>query len=139
MRTVVAKTAPERTAEPASPPDAPASANGRGLLPLPAPVYYTTDQLTKRPQPITLDELETPETRAVVASGILVLKLWIDEQGRVADAAIEKSELPEVLSRAAITSLKNSRFQPGERNGLPVGTVMRIEVSYDDGRVAAPR
>ncbi|MDD5247663.1 MAG: TonB family protein [Rhodocyclaceae bacterium] len=113
---------------------APESGAGLDILPLPAPTYYTTDQLTKRPQPLNLADLDTPETKAVVASGKLVLKLWIDDRGQVADAVVERSDLPENFSRAAVAAFKNSRFAPGERGGLRVGTVMRIEVSYDDSR-----
>ena len=40
---------------------------GIGLLPIPAPAYYTTDQLTKRPQPIGAAELDTPEIRPIIA------------------------------------------------------------------------
>lgn len=109
-------------------------AEGVDLLPLQAPVYYTTDQLTKRPQPVASAELDAPEIRPIVASGTLVLTLWINEFGVVADVAVEKTDLPEVFSRTAVAAFKHLRFQPGERSGQPVGTVMRIEVTYADGR-----
>ena len=109
-------------------------AAGVNLLPLPAPVYYTTDELSKRPQPLALADLDAPQIRPIVASGKIVLKLWINEFGVVADVAVEKTELPEIFSRTAVAAFKGLRFEPGERNGQPVGTVMRFEVSYDDGR-----
>jgi len=121
---------PADTAQPASQP----RTEGADLLPLPAPAYYTTDQLTKRPQPVAAADLDAPEIRPIVASGKMVLKLWINEFGVVADVAVEKSELPEVFSRTAVAAFKGLRFVPGQRNGAPVGTVMRIEVIYDDGR-----
>lgn len=139
---------PARQDKPAEPPGDPLAgpqppppeeSHGLDLLPLPAPAYYTTDQLTKHPQPAVLAELETPETRPLVASGRLVLKLWIDELGRVAEVTVEHSELPEVFARTAVESFKRSRFLPGEKHGQRVPTVMRIEVSYDDGRAAAAR
>lgn len=110
-------------------------AEGADLLPLAAPLYYSTDQLTKRPQPLASAELDVPEVRPIVASGKMVLTLYINEFGLVADAVVEKSELPEVFSRTAVAAFKGLRFQPGERMGQPVATVMRIEVAYDDGRV----
>jgi TonB family protein len=112
-------------------------AEGAGLLPLPAPAYYTTDQLTKRPQPVVNAELDVAEIRPFVVSGKMILKLWINEFGAVADVTVETTELPEVFSRTAVAAFKGMRFVPGERNGQPVGTVMRIEVSYDDGRLPA--
>lgn len=109
-------------------------AEGVDLLPFPAREYYTTDQLTKRPQPLTVADLDAPEIRPIVASGKLVLKLWINEFGVVADVAVEKTDLPQAFSRTAVAAFRGLRFAPGERDGQPVGTVMRIEVSYDDGR-----
>ena len=113
-------------------------AAGADLLPIPALGYYTTDQLSKRPQPVTAIELDSAETRAIVVSGKIILKLWINESGRVADVEVEASELPAVFSRAAVAAFRNARFTPGERNGSRVGTVMQIEVSYDDGRLPRP-
>lgn len=109
-------------------------AEGVDLLPLPATVYYSTDELTKRPQPLAAVDLDAPQIRPIVASGKIVLKLWINELGLVVEVAVEKSDLPEIFSRTAVAAFKQLRFAPGERNGQPVGTVMRIEVNYDDGR-----
>lgn len=110
------------------------SAEGVGLLPLPAPAYYPTDQLSKRPQPLVVADLDASEIRPIVASGKIVLKLWINEFGVVADVAVEKSDLPTIFARTAVKAFKAMRFTPGERNGQPVGTVMRVEVTYADGR-----
>lgn len=126
--------APDRPADEEQPPMQ-HRAEGADLLPLPAPAYYTTDQLTKRPQPVAAADLDAPEIRPIVASGKMVLKLWINEFGVVADVVVEKTELPEAFSRTAVAAFKGLRFVPGERNGQPVGTVMRIEVTYDDGRL----
>lgn len=116
-------------------PVAPQPAAGIDLLPLAAPVYYTTDQLSKRPQPLAAAELDTPQLRAIVASGKIVLTLRINEFGAVVDVTVEKSELPEAFSRSAAAAFKAMRFTPGERNGQPVATIMRIEVDYDDNRL----
>jgi protein TonB len=113
-------------------------AEGADLLPVPAQGYYTTDQLTKRPQPLSTVELDPPGIKPIVVSGKIVLKLWISESGSVADAEVETTDLPELFARTAVAAFKGLRFTPGERNGLPVGTVMLIEVIYDDGRLPAP-
>jgi len=126
--------AADRTPAPPGPVSA-QRAEGANLLPLPAPVYYTTDQLTKRPQPLAVADLDAPQIQAIVASGKIVLKLWINEFGAVTDVDVEKTELPEVFSRTAIAAFKGLHFAPGERNGQPVPTLMRIEVNYDDGRL----
>ena len=111
---------------------------GIGLLPIPAPTYYTTDQLTKRPQPIAAAELDAPEIRPILASGTIILKLWINELGDVISVDVEKTDLPEMFSRAAVAAFRHLRFVPGELNGQRVGTMMRIEITYDDGRRPPP-
>lgn len=126
--------APDRPAAEAQPVARP-RAEGLGLLPLAAPSYYTTDQLTKRPQPLAAAELDVAEIRPIVASGKIILKLWINEFGAVSDVEVEKTQLPEMFSRTAIAAFKGLQFAPGELNGRPVRTVMRIEVTYDDGRL----
>ena len=107
-------------------------AEGSDLLPIPAPPYYATDQLTKRPQPLAKVELDPPEIRPIVASGQMILKLWISERGEVVGGDVEKTEMPEAFSKTAVAAFMGLRFAPGERSGQPVRTFMRIEVTYDD-------
>ena len=114
-------------------PEAP-EASGIGLLPLPGQDYYTTDQLTKRPQPNATADLDPSELKPIVASGKLVLKLWITNWGSVAKVEVESSNLPDLFTRAAVDGFRRLTFVPGERDGRAVGTVMRIEVIYQDGR-----
>jgi TonB family protein len=111
-----------------------AGASGAGLLPIPSQTYFTTDQLSKRPQPMGMAELDPIETRAIIASGRIVLKLWITERGSVTRVDVESSNLPAIFTRAAVEGFKRLRFEPGQRDGQAVGTVLRIEVDYDDGR-----
>jgi len=113
-------------------------AEGMGVLPFSAPHYYPTDQLTRRPQPLGSANLEGPDIPPVVASGKIILRLWIDEFGEVNEVEVEKTELPDGFSRSATAAFKRLRFTPGERAGVRVGSVMRIEVSYDDARSPAP-
>jgi TonB family protein len=109
-------------------------ASGAGLLPISSLAYYTPDQLTKRPQPVAKAELDPPDIKAIVASGRLVLKLWINHRGRVARVEVEASDLPEKFMRTAVEAFEKLRFIPGERDGQAVGTVLTIEVNYEDGR-----
>jgi TonB family protein len=110
---------------------------GADLLPIEAPLFYPTRELSKKPQIIETNELDAPETKPIVASGSIVLKLWINDLGEVVDTEVEKTTLPEVFTRAASHAFRKMRFTPGERQGKPVGTVMRIEIRYDDGRAGA--
>lgn len=121
---------------PAAAPDPqPASAPtlGADVLPIPAPAYFTSDQLTRRPQPVSQPKLEVPPQLApTFASGKVILKLWINELGAVTATEVEQSDVPEAVSALAAATFAKVRFVPGERDGRPVGAMMRIEVTYDD-------
>lgn len=139
LRQEAAQGAPKLTAAPLpEPPPATERRDGADLLPFPAPVYYPTDQLTRRPQPLQLVDLDAPQIKPILASGVMVLTLWIDAFGAVAKVDVEKSELPESFTKAAEAAFRQSRFTPGERSGQKVGSVMRIEVTYADGRLPPP-
>lgn len=102
-------------------------------LPLPAPTFFTTDQLTKRPALLSdPPKLEITESMPAFGSGKVVLKIWINERGAVISVELEDSDVPEAVAAAAITAFEKLRFEAGEINGRPVATLMRIEVSYDD-------
>lgn len=109
-------------------------ASGSGLLPVPGLAYYTTDQLSKRPQPLARAQLDPPELEPVVGSGTIVLRLWIDNRGKTARIEVLSSTLPGMFTRATVAGFERLRFTPGERDGRPVGAVLTIEVNYDDNR-----
>lgn len=119
---------------------APEPSRGIELLPVPAPAYsyYTPDQLTKRPQATADPDLKVPGTAPKFGSGRVVLKLWINDRGNVVSVEVEKSGVPEEVAAAAAAAFGETRFFPGEVNGRPVGTLMRVEVSYDDGVAPMP-
>lgn len=110
----------------------PQLSDGLGVLPVSPPAYFTADKLTKPPKAIAVPDLGAPEIQQVAGSGKLVLKLWIDDQGAVVDAAPEPNALPEIFSRTAVEAFKRSRFTPGERDGVKVGSLIRVELSYYD-------
>lgn len=115
------------------PPPAPSPTKGIDLLPIPAPAYYTSDQLTRRPQPVTPPKLDlSPQLAPSFASGKVILKLWINELGAVTSVDVEQSDVPEAVSAFAAAAWAKQRFVPGERDGRPVGAMIRIEVTYDD-------
>lgn len=116
----------------------PTASRGPVLFPVLDEPYYPSAQLTKRPQPTAGIDLEGPGLRPVVASGTIVLRLWIDARGTVVDAEPEATEMPPAFAAAAILAFKQARFIPGELHGRPVGTVMRVEIRYEDGRSPAP-
>lgn len=116
----------ERVAQPS--PDRP---QGADLFPIPAPAFYTTDQLTKPPQPAEAPDLEPPQDLPIAQSGKMILKLWINARGEVVDITAENNELTEAVTAAVVANFRRTRFMPGERNGERVPSVMRIEIVYD--------
>jgi TonB family protein len=126
-----------RAASNAIRPEEPGSAR-IGALPIRSQAYYSTDQLSRRPQPLAAAELDPEQTKPVVASGKVVLKLWISDTGSVAEVEVESSDMPAMFTRTAVAAFKRLRFVPGERDGRPVGTVITIEVLYQDGRTLPP-
>lgn len=113
-------------------------ARGIDLLPIPAPTYYTTDELTKPPRPSSEPKLDVPRAIARAVSGKVILKLWINELGNVDSVEVESSNLPETISGMAAAAFGKLRFVPGEIDGMRVRTLMRIEVIYINGKRPPP-
>jgi TonB family protein len=111
-------------------PPAAQPARGTNQLPIRAPTYYRTDQLTRSPRPTSVPELAMPKSVARSVSGKVVLKLWISELGNVDSVEVESSNLPETVSGTAALAFKKIRFVPGEIDGKRVRTLMTIEVAY---------
>lgn len=102
-------------------------------------VYVPRALLTVAPvarAPVLLDWPANWLTRGAYRG---VLKLYLDEQGRV--ERVEPDEdmaLPGQLFETAREAFMAASFSPGELNGQAVKTVMRVEVEFDDGERALP-
>jgi protein TonB len=66
----------------------------------------------------------TDEARAAGVEGTVVLDLIVAEDGHVQDVVVSQG-LPNGLTQAAITALKECRFTPGEKDGKPVPVKIR--------------
>jgi TonB family protein len=111
---------------------------GSDVLPVPAPAYYSTDQLTKPPRPTSEPKLDVPRSIARSVSGRVVLRIWIDELGNVASVEVESSNLPETISGTAAAAFGKLHFVPGEIDGQRVRALMRVEVAYINGKRPPP-
>ena len=109
-----------------------------GPLPLKAPEFFTTDQLSRPPRLQEEADLDTANLRVLATSGRLVLKLWISDRGEVVETLTERSDLPAEFVQGVASAFRRARFSPGERNGMPVGSIIRIEVNYAEDRRSAP-
>lgn len=61
------------------------------------------------------------------------LRLFIDEQGVVRRVEAADDGLPEILLEAARQAFQDTRFSPGELQGRTVRSVIRVEVSFENG------
>lgn len=93
--------------------------------------FLNPDQLTSVPEPQGDIDLNLPEARLLSSPGTLVLKLWIDETGVVVHTELERSELPAAYSDAVVRVFGNALFAPGQVNGSPVNSILRIETRYE--------
>jgi hypothetical protein len=107
------------------------------LLPIPSNGYFTTDQLSVRPQAVLIPELDTEATKPIIVRGSMILRLWINQRGHVVNVEVEENGLPKIFLDTATDAFRRSRFSPGQKNGIPVGSVMRIEVRYEDQRFSS--
>lgn len=61
------------------------------------------------------------------------LRLFIDEQGVVRRVEAADDGLPDMLLDAARLAFQDTRFSPGELQGQAVRSVIRVEVSFENG------
>jgi outer membrane biosynthesis protein TonB len=114
------------------------AARGADLLPIRAPTYYRTDELTKPPRPTAEPRRDVPRSVARSVTGKVVLKLWISALGKVDSVEVESSNLPDTVSELTAAAFGKVRFLPGEIDGRRVRALMRIEVAYVNGKRPPP-
>jgi TonB family protein len=104
---------------------------GVNLLPIPAPAFYTVEQLTKGPEPTAQPNLDVPGRIARLVRGNVSLRLWIDEFGNVVSVEVARSNVPASVSELAAAAFGKVRFEPGEIDGRSVPSQITVEVTYD--------
>jgi protein TonB len=62
--------------------------------------------------------------------GTVLLKLWIDDDGRVVEVRVEKSSGYGVLDAAAVNAVKRWRGRPARHNARPVATEELLPVVF---------
>lgn len=105
---------------------------GMELLPGPGTAFYTSERLTKRPEPTSRPELDVPKTVARAVRGKVELKVWIDERGNVVSVEVVQSNVPLAVSAVAAHAFRRLRYEPGEINGRAVPAQILVEVVYDN-------
>jgi periplasmic protein TonB len=91
--------------------------------------YFRSSELDVRAQPLGAIDPEYPSS-AGLAEGYLVLQLLINERGTVDEVVILVSDPEGVFDESARKAFGDARFEPAERNGIPVKSEMVVEVKY---------
>jgi hypothetical protein len=108
------------------------------VLETPEMRYFSSDLLTIRPYPLT--QLESPDLSNSLlngSAGRIVLKVWVSDAGEVTATETEFTEMPIEVHEAIVAAFQRMRFMPGEIGGKPVGSILRIEMTYEDIRLSA--
>lgn len=96
---------------------------------LPEPRYYLLRELSVRPT--VLDDATTRLSFEGVPAQIVILRLFINEEGGIDRIATEQSVLPEAHAQRLTEAFAQARFLPGQIDGAPVKSQMRVEVRLE--------
>lgn len=121
-----------RLVEDGRPGDAPrALAPGGSGVPSLAPHYFLSRELDVRPGIMTRVHPEYPRAAARrLLSGSVVVRLYIDESGRVEKVQTLRATPPGYFERSAEEAFRTARFTPGIKGGAPVKVQLTLEVTF---------
>ena len=110
-------------------PGEPAATTAAGAGVLPAPRYYRAAELDQRPQIRVHVEPKFPAL-ALVPTGRVVLRLYVNEAGEMDEVAVESADTTGDFAEAARQAFAAARYTPGIKDGRPVKSLVRIEVLF---------
>jgi TonB family protein len=76
-----------------------------------------------------VEPIATEEARKARMSGVVILQVLIDQEGRVDGAKVLKG-LPKGLNEAALAAVRQWTFSPGTLHGKPVKVVYMVTVDF---------
>lgn len=95
-------------------------------LPVPAPVF----KLTSMPRMVHQSPLEYPPSmQAQGREAVVKLAILLDVKGKVRKITVEKSG-GEAFDKAAIESMRKSKFLPGNIKGKPVAVLLKKKIRF---------
>ena len=104
------------------------------MLDVPAPPppsgqeFYVFDKAPK-PKKIVQPEYPTLARQAEI-EGTIVVKITVDERGRVLHAMVIRSVAQGIFDRAAIEAVKQWLFEPAEQSGNPVKATITVPLEF---------
>jgi hypothetical protein len=101
--------------------------------------FLPRSQLSQPPQPLGELRLVYPDDAPDSGRYVLEITLYIGTDGQVRGVDLRSDdEPPAAVARAARAAFGAWRFQPGQLEGRPVPSRMRIEATYESVAAAAP-
>lgn len=100
-----------------------------GVLIAPLQTYYPAKELDQRPNPLIPVVPQVPDG-ADPGDVVVVLRLWVSDSGRVDRAQVLTASMDERFAKNALSAFDDARFQPGIKDGRPVGSLLTIEVVF---------
>lgn len=109
------------------------------MAPQPAPPGFERPGGEVRPPRLIrrVEPVSTEEARKARVSGIVILEVLIDAAGNVVGATILKP-LPFGLDQAAVDAVRQWKFEPATRNGVPVPAALNLTVNFRPDDSSAP-
>lgn len=95
---------------------------------LPSPALATSEGFTPARLEHRVTPVYPPEAKRLRIEGPVVLRLTIDEQGRV--ASIGSVQGSPILARAALTAVRLWRYQPSELNHRPTSSTTDVTIVF---------
>ncbi len=109
------------------PPDvsevAPAETEGRSV---PLPQYFPAEKLTRQPELAEAIDDKFNESFEAGFRGHAVIRLFLDENGKVNKVHVLESTLPIDVEGMVVKSFFTARYRPGEIDGVPVMSEMTV-------------
>ena len=91
---------------------------------------FDVADLEKRPEAVAQVAPTYPaELRKAKIEGSVTLVMILGEDGRVEDPRVENSSRPE-FEKPALEAIRKWRFRPGEKDGKPVRSYLRIPMKF---------
>ncbi len=102
-----------------------------GLISVATATAADNAEFDVRPTPVKTPPPDYPQSmKRDGISGMVAVKVEIDETGSVATCSVSKSSNP-AFEEAAMSAVKNWRFTPAKKNGNPVRISLVIPIKFN--------
>lgn len=93
--------------------------------------YYSLAELDEIPETQNAIDVDSLNLLQYAQGGKVELRLWVDEDGQVADVEVINSEMPPGFVESATKLFKQAQFFPGMVNSAPVKFVTKVVIRYE--------